>query len=973
MFSKNGHIMTDLKDSVDSAALWQDLYMKGDDLQKLSVIQALPDLLQTDNNATISRIIPKIQQELPNSSSEFHLVTSKIFKLLIEMKLNLNLMRPVLQGIESKDPIVSNAWIETLLAVIHCLAEPPLKNDVLPFATKMSQLNRAVFFRVNSCKILGQVAIHPKFSSYEVKKDILPLVQSLCQDCLHEVRSAMCTELPNIAKGLASDTVVKSSLLPCLVELSSDENMHVRAAAVDAVALLIPYMNSDTIRTTAIPLVKQLCIQCNREGDQTYPSVAKIYGNLLTNLGNNLSQTESLWFLDNFRNLSMRGLSLTNVDLDTDPSLAVTCRNYCAYNLPAVTFFTMNHLQTELGKWYMIFKDLAGDPCYIVRKTVAGCIHEITRILDKESKLIVIDIVKLLRDDAEEVLDVLVPNIGNTLELLASTGILSREQTSQTTLEIGRALLKCQVEIFRYYNWRRKMEFLKQLEQLPICVSADFIHQHFAPLVLKLTVEARSKPVRTQAARTMLIFLRYSAKENHRKWIRENLLNILCNSTSCYTRHIFINMCVHAMEIFSWKYFKEYFYLPLLGLGDDPVSTVRLCVVNLCPMLKQMLVLPIDRNLQLKLENFMSKIEMMEKDKDVLSSLKTKLKEMRTPQINKQETLMEEKRKVEEEDKILQGKLSLHTAIGTHTGTSIRSVKDTPRVNLTAQTKPTYRRRSITSTSSNEMSFLDHHFYVDAGVALPDNSEGSSVERSKSSIENSMSHLTIERKMYVKEENTSEVSVENTNVENMSDEDLIEREISTTNITDDEKANIQKISSSESVTKSKLPVESVKKRNKRYSCVLTADLSSFKNSEKRRSLNIGGGEVSKIPVCFKTGKKIEEKSNMRRSKSSSVQSIYSRSRVELLSSSSAPKLTSDIQQRGMNIEKKSNFRGTRLYNISGDNMGNLESISRAEVKENVPIDDSIKTTISKHNKGSTPAKVSNLPVLKRRSVQSNLK
>lgn len=80
--------------------------------------------------------------------------------------------------------------------------------------------------------MLGQVAIHPRLSAFEyvtlyinrltmtrcyvtkikiyifsVKKDILPIVQSLCQDCYHEVRTAMCYELANIAKGNLAQTV----------------------------------------------------------------------------------------------------------------------------------------------------------------------------------------------------------------------------------------------------------------------------------------------------------------------------------------------------------------------------------------------------------------------------------------------------------------------------------------------------------------------------------------------------------------------------------------------------------------------------------------------------------------------------------------------------------------------------------------------------------------------------------------------
>lgn len=73
----------------------------------------------------------------------------------------------------------------------------------------------------------------------------------------------------------------------------------------------------------------------------------------------------------------------------------------------------------------------------------------------------------------------------------------------------------------------------------------------------------------------------------------------------------------------------------------------------------------VDRNYQVKLETALAKIEIIETDKDVMMSLKTKLKEMRTPQISKPEVLLEEKRRIDEEDKIVQGKLPVPKFIAT--------------------------------------------------------------------------------------------------------------------------------------------------------------------------------------------------------------------------------------------------------------------------------------------------------------------
>lgn len=69
-----------------------------------------------------------------------------------------------------------------------------------------------------------------------------------------------------------------------------------------------------------------------------------------------------------------------------------------------------------------------------------------------------------------------------------------------------------------------------------------------------------------------------------------------------------------------------------------------------------MLSLPADRALQLKLENILSKMEMMESDKDVMATLKSKLKEMRSHRGAKNEVLLEDKRRTDEEDRILKGR-----------------------------------------------------------------------------------------------------------------------------------------------------------------------------------------------------------------------------------------------------------------------------------------------------------------------------
>lgn len=71
-----------------------------------------------------------------------------------------------------------------------------------------------------------------------------------------------------------------------------------------------------------------------------------------------------------------------------------------------------------------------------------------------------------------------------------------------------------------------------------------------------------------------------------------------------------------------------------------------------------MLVMPEDRKLQSNIDNIISKLDMTEKDKDVKDILKTKLKEIRSvAPTNKHEYLVDQRRKEDEENKIMQGKI----------------------------------------------------------------------------------------------------------------------------------------------------------------------------------------------------------------------------------------------------------------------------------------------------------------------------
>lgn len=96
-------------------------FRKGDEIQKLSVIQSLPSLLATDTQSCMSRVVPKMQQSLATASTEFHIAASSTFKTILEQKLvshnvfSQTFLQSILNSLESRDP---GKNIELLIIII---------------------------------------------------------------------------------------------------------------------------------------------------------------------------------------------------------------------------------------------------------------------------------------------------------------------------------------------------------------------------------------------------------------------------------------------------------------------------------------------------------------------------------------------------------------------------------------------------------------------------------------------------------------------------------------------------------------------------------------------------------------------------------------------------------------------------------------------------------------------------------------
>ncbi|XP_015185622.1 PREDICTED: serine/threonine-protein phosphatase 4 regulatory subunit 4-like isoform X2 [Polistes dominula] len=747
---------------------------KGEEIQKLSVIQSLPNLLATDAQSCMSRVVPKMQQALATACTEFHIAASSTFKTILEQNLvshsifSQTFLQTIINSLESRDPVIYHAWLETLLDVIELLPIDVIRTQILPMAVSKGQLSQPIYSRMMCSRLLGKICT--RFNADMIQKEVLPTVQSLCQDVNSEVRASICLQLRFVAEGLGAESL-KPALLPSLVELARDEESNVRYASVQTIVYLLPHFQEDTIKTIIDPLIKKLCENAVKSDDNVICIIAQEFGKLVLGLEKYLSPADKTWFLKYFQQLAQMGIP--SVKKQTKPDLPILesnsvdyekcleCRRCSAFNLPAMFIFISPSVE-DTDSLLSTFSALTNDSYYIIRRTVASGIHEVAKILGMKNGKIKGDFIKLLKDDPEEVLQKLVPNISSTLECLVQSKTIGPDRVDSNLMEVLKALLICEAEIASTHNWRLASTMHAQLEILPKCFPSDIIYSYFVPLISFRILNARPLPVRLAAGRLLLVFLRYNNKFMQKAEFRNKIYVELASNPDCYVRMIFVRMMVEALfYIFPSAYFKEHFFTVLLNLAEDPVANIRLKVVSLLPFLKSQLVIPTDKKLLTALEATVRHLLNSEKDKDVVDMLtnvvqkleQTEVKYERQSGISKMTKQdVEDGRKFDEEKRLLYtGTGKSPVSVGT---TSKRTINPSARGRLniegTAKTLPQPRMKieqssqikmhnvtksppvkhittprhtteALKSSSVHErpVTLSDNEFLVDAGIRIP--------------------------------------------------------------------------------------------------------------------------------------------------------------------------------------------------------------------------------------------------------------
>uniref|UniRef100_A0A3Q3XC71 Uncharacterized protein n=1 Tax=Mola mola TaxID=94237 RepID=A0A3Q3XC71_MOLML len=544
----------------------------GQEVQRASVISNLPSLVRQNPAETFRRVVPKVREVLNGAGAEIQLAAATSFLTILQDDIILihthtySILKTVLLHLNHRDT-VSNAWLETLLSAINALPKETIKQEqVLNPLLCQSQLCHSPQARLASCRILGKVAA--KFDSQRVKKELLPLVRSLCQDVEFEVRACMCRQLEIIARAAVDDT--RTELLPELVELAEDEESSVRLAAFDTIINLMEIMDSDRLHVV-VPLVMSVCEVSSQADEAVVASLSFQFGKL------------------------------------------------CSGLTAMVVFSDSTHFPSEL---YPSFSSLCGDPEVSVRRSAAASYHQVVKLLGSNVQLVHKELLALLQDDALEVLDALMNHLEETLEVVLGRG----ENPALDNKELLSALLMAEQKVGCSLRWRLHEKLLQRYSCLARLLPGELLHQSFSPRIFIILTTNKVLPVQKEAARTFCTFLRYNRKQEQRRELMERLIQ-LAQGRSYWNRLRFLDVCETATEIFSRKYFNKHFLIPALELVHDPVANVyKLC--QLLPRLRSSLRLPADKQMLQQLDFCVQKLLCREKDKDVVATIRKTVLEL---------------------------------------------------------------------------------------------------------------------------------------------------------------------------------------------------------------------------------------------------------------------------------------------------------------------------------------------------------
>lgn len=573
--------------------------------------------LDEESNIILASQFEKLLKQglLSWDAPSFSLLSLSENKCKITDQLFLRLCFPiVINGLQAKVSCISKAWNSCLIQLIPYLGKELMRKELLPLLRKQSDLRQTVHTRISACYLLARMATY--YESSMMMQDLVPIVKKLCQDIEYEVRWNMSVNLFGIASASSAD-ILNNVLLPELIEHTNDEEKVVKYKALHALVDFLQLLEDEVISGTVLPIIDKYIESTSLKHDPNVVEISSVYGKLCFHLNAHLSEDQKNYYLSFYRKLCVNGLT----DSANQPERRrrdsghfmpthihkpevdkrVECRERAAFNLPAMfSFCGSAGYEQQLQK---PLNSLVSDPAVGVRRRVASGFHELVKIMTPNAVLLEAPLNTLLNDKSVEIKAAITAHLDVILQYMYDASI-SHVNDAKLQNSVLDSIIECYHTLNASHDWRATERLIRHFCSIQHCFPDDKIYTKVYPLIYEIVTSHCAQPIKSAACESLARLIRCNRKFDQRTEMVANIVSELAGSgDSSAKRKIYIELCRCLARQFSRRFFKDHFMEPLLNLSCDKVIDVRLALSKVLPMVKSMLRLPGDRDLNQRLEN----------------------------------------------------------------------------------------------------------------------------------------------------------------------------------------------------------------------------------------------------------------------------------------------------------------------------------------------------------------------------------
>ncbi|XP_021947193.2 serine/threonine-protein phosphatase 4 regulatory subunit 4 [Folsomia candida] len=586
--------------------------------------------------------------------------------------------------VSSANTEVSDSWYRCFDSLVGQLNSADLQREIVPHVVeRLGKDTASVNAKRTAGRLMEKLA--NKLPDEAVAKKLFPTVEALCRDKDSVVRGTMCVRLPEVIVKLKEKDKVFPILNNLLNDMDAHVMTALLGALGKAVMLMnVKDPKANEFFQTAMPIFKKVVKKAYVDGNtELLTEFTSHFGQVTAIISGSgiLSNADKLWFLDACLQLSRYGLPSSQFsgkgNEQSMPTGFINFRANMEFNRrhsalealigtgapstskaspagqPTGTALTLikgnnNDGVKDDSAWacraniassflpflkfakplvdfrhglHPIVVDLMHDPVPSVRAKMAKNIYPIMQYLGSDGALLNGEVVYSLADDDITVVEAIMPNLADILRAFVQAKLISPDAMTNATVEIGGALLFCEMRLSQTNDWRVHATMLEQLSVLPFCFPVDYVYNNFVPALFHRLLHMRQLPCRIAAADAIVSFLRHCRRSHQREEIRRRIKEGFAQGRSVHDRMLFLFMSKKIMEIFSRKYYRDHFFESTLLMTDDNIPNIRLKAVNMMPDLKGVLQMSEDATLLKKLEETLVKIKNSENDRDVQNAI----------------------------------------------------------------------------------------------------------------------------------------------------------------------------------------------------------------------------------------------------------------------------------------------------------------------------------------------------------------